>query len=83
MKSLTNVVTFYMKLTSILICFMIFTSQIYLIFSNEAYEFEENESESCIESIFMNIIPIVLKCSFAFLTGGIISNWKYLLVGIM
>ena len=45
--------------------------------------FEEKDKNSCIESLFTDIIPLVLKCSFAFMTGGVISNWKFLLIGIM
>jgi len=83
MKALTNVVSLYMKLFSIFICFAIFLSQIYLIFLKDEVSFEEIEKNSCIESLFTDIIPLVLKCSFAFMTGGVISNWKFLLIGIM
>ncbi len=83
MKALTNVVSLYMKLFSIFICCAIFLSQIYLIFLKDEVSFEEIEKNSCIESLFTDIIPLVLKCSFAFMTGGVISNWKFLLIGIM
>lgn len=83
MKALTNVVSLYMKLFSIFICFAMFISQIYLIFFKDNVSFEEKENISCIDSLFSDLIPLVLKCSFAFMTGGIISNWKFLLVGIM
>ena len=83
MKSLTNVVTVYMMITSILLCIGIFTSQVYLIFFHDIYIIEEKEINNCIELIFSNIIPLLVKGSFSFLLGVIISDWKYLLIGIM
>ena len=83
MKSLSNVVAFYMMLSSILICLCVFTFQLYLIIFEDLEIIEKTEYIYCIESMFSHIIPILVKCSFSFLLGIIVCDWKYLLIGIM
>jgi len=80
-----------MKYMTILIALILFTSQIYMILiESNSLEMDEKKSTSikdnenkCIDYYFNSLYIVVFKCSLAFLAGGLLSDMKFVLFGVI
>jgi hypothetical protein len=83
-----------LKYTTILLAVLLFIGQIYLGFIKENQEINikekhllspiQNEvNDECQNSLLKNLGNLVFKCSLAFLAGGLISEMKFIKIGIL
>ena len=83
--SIINLVKSNFKFTSIFLILIIFGGLTSLVIKDSMSNLEDNEakSEECKENLLFSITQIIFKCGLAFLTGGIISDVRYLKTGFV
>ena len=79
MKSVTSYAKTSVKITSILLICFIFFIQCYYILKDQ-YLIKEMEEEC---TVFFYLIKIALKCSLAFLAGALVTDRKFVNMGII
>ena len=80
-----NLVKSNFKFTSIFLIFIVFGGLTSLIIKDSSgnLDDEDGKTQECKENILFTISQIIFKCGLAFLTGGIISDVRYLKIGLV
>ena len=83
--SIIKIVKSNFKFTSIFLIMIVFAGLTSLIIKDAYSDLDDDQGKlnECTENLLFNISQIIFKCSLAFLTGGIISDVRYLKTGFV